>query len=77
MVYHLIKLNKFHVWNFDIVSDMIEKIFPDICQSFDVTKKTIKKVNDYNASLHLKVVCTLDDIKTKVEYFGHAKEDSF
>ena len=30
--------------------------------------------NDYNVSLHLKAMCTLDNFQTNTGYFGHVKK---
>ena len=69
------KLSKIHLCNLGLISDMIKKIFPGMCQLIDVLNRTIDMFNDYNASLCLKAMCTLDGIETDAGYFGHVEED--
>ena len=71
------KLNKAHVCNLGVTSDIVEEMLPNMCQPSKVIKNTIERFNDYNASLHLKATFALDDIKTDVTYSGYVEEEFF
>ena len=70
----LMKLNKIHLSNVGLVSDMVKEIFPDMCRSLNITNKIVENFYDYNTSFHLKVVYTLYDIKVDVGYFRNVEE---
>lgn len=66
------KLNRAHVCNLGIVSDIVEEMFLDMCQPSEVMKNTIERFNYYNSSLCFKATCTLNYIKID---FGYLKKE--
>ena len=74
VVAYVMKLNKVHLCNLGLISDMVKKTCPDMYQPINILNRTIDVFNDYNASLRLKVLCTIDDIETNVGYFEHIEE---